>query len=351
MDSPRFFLFTNTGIASQRKAIQCSLCPRNCLIADGKEGSCRVRQNRNGRPALPFYGYITALANDPIEKKPLYHFRPGTKILSAGFTGCNLYCPFCQNWQISQNTDVSGRFYTPDELMKAASKTAVAYTYSEPLVHFEYLLECMKEAKKAGVANVLVTNGCINSDAAAEILELCDAANIDLKCFSEETYSKVLGGSLGTVLDFIGTACRKGVHVELSTLIVPGLNDSEQELDACAEFISGLENSEEREYGKLVIPWHLSAYHPDWKWKAPSTPPSLLKAAADRARRRLSHVYTGNIAAAENETVCTHCGQTQISRIGYRVDISGLTVKKENGEGGLTRVFCSSCGNKAPIKF
>ena len=351
MDSFRFFVSAadSGGASLEEGFIKCTLCPRRCLIGPGKKGSCRVRQNKNGKPALPFSGFITALAIDPIEKKPLYHFRPGTEILSAGFAGCNLRCPFCQNWHISQNTDVNGRFVPPGELAAEpgivtipgiASIPGIAYTYSEPLVHIEYLLDCMKEARKAGFANVLVSNGCINSEAAAEVLELTDAANIDLKCFSEETYSEVLGGDLGTVLDFIKAACEKGVHIELTTLLVPGLNDSEKEMEACADFIAGLD---------AAIPWHLSAYHPDWKWKAQATTALALKTAAARARKRITYVYSGNIADEKNDTSCPCCGKTLISRRGYRVDTTGLSLDKK--EEGKPAYFCSFCKKPAPVRY
>ena len=340
MNSPRFFTAIKNDSSSQKDGlIQCVLCPRRCMLASGHEGVCKVRRNHGGKLELPYYGYITALAKDPIEKKPLYHFRPGTEILSAGFTGCNLHCPFCQNWHISQNTGVQGRFCTPAELVRAAVQSALAYTYSEPLVHVEFLLDCMKEARKAGIANVLVSNGCINSEAAGEILNLTDAANIDLKCFSEKTYSKFLGGDLSTVLSFIKTACEKGVHVELTTLVVPGLNDSEEELDACVNFIAGL---------PCAVPWHLSAYHPDWEWDAPATPSLLLDAAAARARKNLRYVYTGNVAGEKNDTLCLRCGQTLISRRVYKVDTSGLTIGKENGK---SVCFCASCGEAAPVQL
>ena len=224
---------------------------------------------------------------------------------------------------------------------------SIAYTYSEPLVHIEFLLDCMKEARKAGIANVLVTNGCINSEAAEEILDLTDAANIDLKCFSEETYTKVLGGDLSTVLNFIETASKKGVHMELTTLVVPDLNDSEEELDACANFIANLENSAEAVSGTSKIPWHLSAYHPDWKWDAPPTAPDFLARAVARARKRLAYVYTGNVTGEKNDTQCPLCGKILISRRGYHTDTSGLFLKEENSR--LT-YCCTSCGKEVPIR-
>ena len=353
--TPRFFSSPgnpeNKSPAPKETSLRCGLCPNRCVIPAGGEGRCRVRFNRDGKPDIPFCGFITALALDPIEKKPLYHFRPGTQILSAGFAGCNLHCPFCQNWHLSQGTDASGHAYTPAELIaeakparQAAARSSVmhsiAYTYSEPLVHFEFLLDCMKEARKAGVANVLVSNGCVNPEAAAEILDLCDAANIDLKCFSDKTYKDVLGGDLSAVLGFIRMALEKGVHTELTTLVVPGLNDSRPELDKCRDFIAELQTQD-------AVAWHLSAYHPSYKWNAPATDSRFLIDAAKRAGEKLAYVYTGNIAGI-SDTFCPACGKCLVSRRGYRVDTAGLLLKEEQGK---PVYLCASCGGKAPIAY
>jgi pyruvate formate lyase activating enzyme len=273
----------------------CNLCPNNCNIKNGSFGSCGVRGNKSGRGIIPFYGFVSALAVDPIEKKPLYHFKPGSKILSLGFLGCNLHCPFCQNWHISQNTGISEQSDSQDKWLKpeAIISTAleqntpsIAYTYSEPLVHIEYVLECMTLARRHGIANVLVTNGCANAQAAEKVLELTDAANIDLKSFNEETYRKCLKGDLKTVLEFIKLAHKMGVHIEITTLVVPDLNDSTDELNAAAQFIAGVDSK---------IPWHLTAYHPDYRWNAPPTDPSFLIRTAKEAGKKLSRVHTGNI--------------------------------------------------------
>jgi pyruvate formate lyase activating enzyme len=354
MSSPRFFTSLPEG------QVQCILCPRRCLLASGKEGKCRVRFNANGKPDIPFYGFVTGLAVDPIEKKPLYHFQPGTEILSAGFAGCNLRCPFCQNWHISQNTNVPGSVCSPEKLIAAAKtgqgrftrqpsstpRPQIAYTYSEPLVHIEFLLDCMAEARKAGIANVLVSNGCVNPEAAAEVLDLCDAANIDLKCFSEKTYAEVLGGDLSAVTGFIRTALEKGVHIEITTLVVPGLNDSGAELDKCRDFIAELQT------GESAVPWHLSACHPAYKWDGAATAPQSLVSAVKRAREKLEFVYAGNIAppAGEpgfNDTLCPSCGKTLVSRRGYQVDTSGLSLKAENEKPAY---FCALCGKMAPVR-
>jgi pyruvate formate lyase activating enzyme len=282
---------------------------------------------------------------DPIEKKPLYHYRPGSSILSLGFAGCNLRCPFCQNWHISQSVDVPGRFLPPEEIIAAVLRendrggtpAQIAYTYSEPLVHVEFLLDCMALARKAGIANALITNGCLNAEAGEEILKYTDAANIDLKCFSDETYARLLGGELQTVLEFIQKARALGVHTEITTLIIPGLNDGEREIEQCVDFLAGLSPE---------IPWHLSAYHPDYKWEAPPTDPSRLEETARQAKRALSYVYTGNISGGLSDTSCPHCGRLLVRRRGYSVDTGGLRLKKrENG----ASYCCAHCGGAVPI--
>jgi len=205
----------------------------------------------------------------------------------------------------------------------------------------------MKEGQKQGAANILITNGCINYKAAEEVLALTDATNIDLKSFSQETYSKLLGGNLAAVLNFIRTACETGVHVEISTLVVPGLNDKEEELDACIDFIASLTKNEETVSGKSLVPWHLSAYHPDWKWKAPPTSPEFLKQTAEKARKRLAFVYTGNIAGETNDSSCPYCGKILVSRRAYTSKTSGLVSSKKNGK---PVYLCASCSTEVPIK-
>jgi pyruvate formate lyase activating enzyme len=323
--SPLYFSEENGNVL-------CDLCPAHCAIKSGNFGACGVRGSKGGKGIIPFYGFVSSLAVDPVEKKPLYHFKPGSQILSLGFAGCNLRCPFCQNWQISQNTDIAGKRMKSGEVVSAALKQdtpSIAYTYSEPLVHIEYLIDCMILARRHGIANVLVTNGCVNAKAAAEILKLTDAANVDLKSFSAETYKKTLGGSLQAVLDFIELGCKMGVHIEITTLVVPGLNDSNDELNAIADFICSLNG--------VNVPWHLSAYHPDYRWNAPPTDAAFLLNAAKEARKKLPFVYTGNISGG-NDTLCPHCGAVLVRRQGYRVDITGLVA----GDGTYK---CAKCGN------
>lgn len=293
---------------------------------------------------------MTALAVDPIEKKPLFHFRPGSRVLSVGFAGCNLRCPFCQNWRISLPPPAAaagpGVGMSPAELVAAAERDggrAIAYTYSEPLVHAEFLLDCMSLARGRGVANVLVTNGCAGAEAAAEVLALTDAVNIDLKCFSVETYSRLLagdpslGGVLEAVLAFARLARGKGAHVEITTLVVPGLNDSDAELGACADFVASL--------GGGLTPWHLSAYRPARVWGAPPTDPAFLLRARERAGAKLRFVYAGNIPAAENDTRCHLCGALLVRRGGGGVDAAGLA--RPRGGGGF--FLCAGCGGETGI--
>jgi len=328
--SPLFLDETEEGVF-------CSLCPNNCTIKSGCFGACGVRGSKGGRGIIPFYGFVSALAVDPVEKKPLYHFKPGSQILSLGFAGCNLRCPFCQNWHISQNTDIDGRWMKPGEIVSAAlgqDTPSIAYTYSEPLVHAEYLLDCMTLAHRHGIANVLVTNGCVNGEAAAEILKLTDAANVDLKSFSAQTYKEILGGDLQTTLNFIELCREMGVHLEITTLVVPELNDSMDELAQAAQFIASLNNG-------AKIPWHLSAYHPDYRWNAPATDPAFLLRAAGEARTKLNFVYTGNIASG-NDTCCPACGAELVRRRGYNVNVTGLAAEE-----GMYR--CAKCGEPTGI--
>ena len=267
----------------------CSNCPHRCRLEEGKSGLCSVREARGGELFLPRYGSITASGLDKIEKKPLAHFHPGSLIPSFGFAGCNLRCPFCQNWRISQNPQCPGEYYEPGELIRAVSKTGfgqIAYTYSEPLVHPEFVAECMELAHKENIANVLVTNGCCSKELGRELLRLTAAANIDLKCFSQEKYRNILGGDLAAVLDFIETAFSLGTHIEITTLIVTGFNDTIEEFDLCVDFIAGLSPN---------IPLHITAYHPAYRYDREAAQAELIQSFAQRAREKLSRVHTGNI--------------------------------------------------------
>ncbi len=320
-------------------SIHCDLCPHRCRIGEGRSGICRVRRCEGGAVSLPYFGLLSALALDPIEKKPLHHFLPGSEVISAGFVGCNMRCPFCQNWQISQELpaemSTSAGRYSPESLVAAALESgapSIAYTYSEPTIHFEFVLASMKAARAAGLKNVLVTNGCLNPGPARELLALTDAANVDLKTWSENAYSKTLGGGRESVLDFIRIATSL-CHVEITTLVVPGMSDELEDMKAISSFIAGLSPD---------IPLHLSAYHPAWKHQAPPTSAAALSDLVRVARARLRYVYIGNLAGSEAETRCPSCGTVAISRRGYRIDSRGLAIS------GHTAA-CANCGSKLPI--
>ena len=233
----------------------------------------------------------------------------------------------------------------PQALIEAAIHSdtqAIAYTYSEPLVHIEYLFDCMALARKHGIANVLVTNGCINPDPAREILSLTEAANIDLKCFSQDNYTNILGGNLDAVCTFIRLAVNLGVHVEITTLVVPGFNDSTKELSKCAGFLQSI--CEEPDTPR--IPWHLSAYHPDYRWNAPLAGPEQLLRLKKQAAGQLRYVYTGNIPGEENDTHCPECAECIVRRRGYRTDT--LLSPPKAGD----KYFrCAACSGKTAVRW
>lgn len=270
----------------------CTICPRACEIEEGKLGFCRARTNRNGTVVCENYARVTSLALDPIEKKPLRRFHPGGKILSVGSYGCNMNCSYCQNSEISMaRADyVEWMEIQPDELINRAvslkpnGNIGVAFTYNEPLIGYEYVMDCAKLAKKRGLSVVLVTNGMINSDPWQKLLPYVDAANIDLKVFSREGYQK-LGGDLDTVLEAISIAAER-IHLEVTTLIVPGFSDDETLLREEAKWLAG----ESRE-----VALHLSRFFPRYRMRnAEPTPVETIRRLAETAREYLPFVYTGN---------------------------------------------------------
>ncbi len=318
---------------AEAAGITCELCPHGCRIAEGRSGLCKVRRNERGAMVLPFFGLVSSLAVDPIEKKPLHHYLPGSNVFSAGFVGCNLRCPFCQNWRISQEIPASLERHDPRSLAEAALRSgcpSIAYTYSEPSVHFEFVLASMAEARAVGLRTVLVTNGCINGGPARELLALTDAVNVDLKTWSPEAYERVLGGRRDTVLEFIRIAAEL-CHVEATTLVVPDLSDSVEGMRSIAGFLASLSKD---------LPLHISAYHPAWNHGAPPPPSKLLGELAIAARVELRFVYIGNVAGEAADTLCPSCGSVVIARRGYHVDMKGLAVAGATGR-------CASCS--APL--
>lgn len=311
--------------------VRCLLCPQSCLIEPGGAGRCRVRTNRNGRLEADSYARLVSLSMDPMEKKPLYHFHPGSYILSVGPNGCNLSCQFCQNWEISQAAVPTARV-SPEELILAAKShqsVGLAYTYTEPLIWFEYLMDVLPRAREQGLVNVLVTNGFINPEPLRELLPYIDAMNVDLKSMDPEFYRRICGGELAPVLRTIEQAHGR-CWVEITNLVIPGLNDSPQQQQALVDWVADLDPK---------MPLHLSRYFPQYKMTRPATPESTLISFANRAREKLSYVYVGNIRLPDmSDTFCPGCGQLLIDRDGYRIRLVGL-----KGD------VCARCGRRADM--
>lgn len=314
--------------------IQCELCPHHCRLKEGQDGLCKVRGVRNGTLWALGYGLISSAHVDPVEKKPLHHFHPGAPIFSIGGWGCNFGCVFCQNWTISQQADWEGRRYPPGDVIRQARQSGchlIAYTYNEPLVGFEFVRDCSRLAREAGMKNVLVTNGSVDPAPAAELLPLTDAMNVDIKSMNEEFYRRQCRGALAPVLEFCRRAVAAGCHVEITNLIIPTLNDALEEVERLASWI--------RDELGVNVPLHLSAYHPDYRLRLPPTPADTLDRAFEVCRRHLHYVYVGNLQMkGAQETHCPGCGALQISRDGYEVRVTGLT-------GGA----CAHCGRKADV--
>ncbi|MDR0557913.1 MAG: AmmeMemoRadiSam system radical SAM enzyme [Treponema sp.] len=273
------------------EAAQCVLCPRMCVIQEGETGFCSVRRNSGGILLAESYGRISSLNLDPIEKKPLNHFFPGSAILSVGGYGCNMACAFCQNFAISQMKPRTG-FLPPEKLLEAASSIpenlGVAFTYNEPCINVEYILDVAPLLRKHDLKIALVTNGMILEKPLAALLPLIDAMNIDLKAFSREFYQKH-GGSFETVKKTIET-CAKSVHIEITTLIVPGENDGDAEMDALSEWLASVPSA------SGGIPLHITRFFPRFKMRdKPPTPVKTIFSLVELAKRRLRYVYAGNV--------------------------------------------------------
>ncbi len=295
--------------------VRCGLCPNNCLVSPGETGRCRQRGNRDGMLVAISYGKTVTVALDPIEKKPLYHFMPGSRILSVGPNGCTLTCAHCQNWEISQKT--SGTTYlSPEQLADLASKegsVGVAFTYTEPLVWYEYILDTAVVLKERGLKSVMVTNGYLNEEPALRIAPMIDAFNIDLKSFDDTFYREHCGGTVGPVKRFIEIASSVA-HVEITNLVIPGMNDSPASIEDMVKWIAGISKE---------IPVHFSRFFPRYRMdKLESTPAETLSMAYGLARRFLDYVYIGNIFIEGTEdTVCPGCGEPVIRRSGYSTEL------------------------------
>ncbi|MBP8819545.1 MAG: AmmeMemoRadiSam system radical SAM enzyme [Syntrophomonadaceae bacterium] len=315
---------------SAREKLKCLLCPHHCRLREGQEGLCRVRVNREGRLLTLNYAEVASLALDPIEKKPLYHFFPGSLILSAGTFGCNLACAFCQNYSLAHEKPET-RVIDSAALVEIARQVAaegsvgVAFTYNEPSIWYEYVRETAEKLKEHGLQVVLVTNGYIEARPLQEILALVDAMNIDVKAYNDDFYRQHCRGKLQPVLDTVEKAAT-ATHVEVTTLLIPGENDAPEEISSLARWLASLNKS---------IPLHLSRYHPAYKFTQAATTAESLQIARELAREHLNFVYLGNIPGEENSTPCLNCGEVLVKRSVYEVEINAL----EDGH-------CRHCGDK-----
>ncbi len=322
---------------ASNKVVRCGLCPKDCRIPPGFSGECRIRVNLDGRLQAVTYGRPCAVHVDPMEKKPLFHFLPGTPILSIGTAGCNLHCKNCQNAEISQGNpeDVSSYELKPADVPALARRhgcVSVAYTYTEPVVSYEYTLDCCKAARQAGLRNVLVTAAYIKERPLRALLEHVEAANVDIKAMSDQFYREVCSATLDPVLRSVLVMREAGTHVEITNLVIPTLNDSDEMLGSLCGWVADNLGAE--------TPLHFSRFFPRFKMThLPPTPvETLLRAREHAVKRGLKHVYVGNAEVKDGEiTFCAGCGATLIARQRYVVTENRLTA-----DGA-----CPACGRKA----
>jgi len=314
---------------------QCVLCRRGCRWKSGTEstGFCRVRGMGRDGPELPGYGRCVSLSVDPIEKKPLYHFLPRARILSTGPAGCNLSCDFCQNWSISQGKDVPARYLSPNELAAAAlsdGSRGLAFTYTEPTIWYEYIMDTAPLIREKGGVSVMVSNGFIEKAPLKRLISVTDAWNVDRKSWSMEFYRKRCAGERDTVLNTIRELATSTCHLEVTFLVIPGENDDPKEWSQMAAWLAA-------ETGRSTA-LHISRYFPRYRLKRPPTPLETLLQAKEVFGEHLDHVYLGNVAGASNDTLCPSCGNICVDRSLWPVSLSGL-----NG------ISCSACGEELGI--
>mgnify|MGYP006282802135 FL=1 len=322
------------------KSIECYLCPHNCKIKDQKRGVCGVRKNIGGKLYSENYGEITGLGFDPIEKKPLYHYHPGRNILSVGSIGCNLKCFFCQNWEISQATidDISRQHtYEVEDIVNLAlqrkDNLGIAYTYNEPVIYYEFMVDVAREIKKQELQNVVVTNGFINQEPLQELMDYIDAFSIDLKGFTNEFYRKHTKSSFDPIKESLVQIRKNDKFLEVINLVIPTLNDDPGEFEDMMKWMK--DNLGEN------TPLHISRYFPSYKSTIEPTSPSKLKKFYNLASQYLNYVYVGNIMLNEgSNTYCHRCGTLLVKREGYYTQTPGLD---EEGK-------CTNCGNKVFIR-
>ncbi len=306
-------------------SLRCRLCPHNCRIRDGAVGICGVRKNVDGNLYSLVYGKAVAAHVDPIEKKPLFHFFPGSRSFSIATVGCNFHCSFCQNSSISQvskSNRIEGEDFPPEQVVSSALRyncKSISYTYTEPTIFYEYAHDSAKLAKEKGIYNNFVTNGFISKEPLEGINPYLDAANVDLKSFSDKTYRSIIGGRLTPVLDTLKLMNELGIWVEVTTLVIPGINDSDEELRDIASFILELGPG---------TPWHVSRFHPTYRMTdRPSTPiESLRRVREIGLKAGLRYVYGGNMPGEESEnTFCYSCGNTLVARYGFSILENNIT--------------------------
>jgi pyruvate formate lyase activating enzyme len=310
----------------------CRVCPHNCLLAEGKFGACSVRTIKEGVPVAINYGEVTSLAVDPIEKKPLYHYKPSKDILSVGSFGCNMTCSFCQNHEISQSRPGT-QFISVENLMHMIptieNNVGVAFTYNEPMMWYEYMYDAAKKIKEHNkdTSVVVVTNGYINEQPLMKLLPYVDAMNIDLKGYTSRYYNNICGAKLEPVLETI-KRCDDHCHIEITTLLVSEENDSIEEVREIAKFISSVNEN---------IPLHLSKYFPRYKMNHEETKLETMTVAQNEAKKYLKYVYIGNVAGVDNNTYCPKCKTLLISRKGYSTQVH------------MNKGKCNVCGEKLAI--
>ncbi len=330
------------GVVLGDGRIRCEVCPRFCELREGQRGLCFVRMHDGGRLVLTTYGRSSGIAVDPIEKKPLYHFLPGTKALSFGTAGCNLTCRFCQNWDISKSrsTERLGVEASPVAIAQLAAQRncpSVAFTYNDPIIFLEYAIDTAAACRARGIRSVAVTAGYVMPAARREFFAAMDAANVDLKSFSERFYREICGGSLAVVKETLAYLVHDThVWTEITTLLIPGENDSDAELTALCEWVAGALG--------VHVPLHFTAFHPDWRMQDHASTPraTLERARAIGLQAGLRYVYTGNIRDRDGGTTFCHgCGAALIVRDGYAVENAGLDAQG----------CCTLCGRRCAGVF
>jgi pyruvate formate lyase activating enzyme len=320
-------------------AVKCTICPRKCVVQAGKLGFCGVKENRDGRLVSLTYGQLSAIAVDPIEKKPLAHFYPGSRSFSISSVGCSFTCPWCQNWHLStsKSGELTTRHVSPREVIEMARRqecASIAYTYNEPLINLDYVEDIARIARTKNIKNVLVTNGYISKEALTRVVDIIDAANVDWKAFNTPFYREYCRGDLQDVLDATVNMKRNGVHVEVTFLIIPKINDNEDETRAMARFLVDKLGPD--------TPIHLSRFFPHHEFShLPSTPvETLYRAREITMEEGVRYVYVGNVPLNDySDTHCNQCGEKVIERWGYK--ISGWRLDEKNR--------CIKCGSDIPI--